>query len=281
MKTSVIRIAGGMIMWTLGILLPHAPVLVPEVAQRAGAKTGKTLPAVLSVKNRLAGSLPDALFALDPHTMTEKTFTLIQAEVFNGNLGQFGAGSISFSTNGVPDEDADMLSRHLAELFPVRNYIAGVQELHYATVVPLHFLRLATGSLPPLIIANPVTVSFSEAFQLGQHLRKMGSKRKWGLLASGDLSHRLSRNAPSGYHPDGRILDDAIQKSLLTSSPDPIFELDPRTIENAGECGLRSVLVLLGLSLGIGIELLSYEAPFGVGYATAAWFGEGKPDERD
>jgi aromatic ring-opening dioxygenase LigB subunit len=262
-------------MWTQGILLPHAPILVPEVAGRSGSGPGKTLNAFLSVRKRLTEAAPDMLLVLDPHTSTERTFSLIQSGSFSGDLGQFGARSVSVKSNGGPAEEGAALSRHIANLFPVEHFQPETYVLDYGAVVPLHFLKLALGSTPPFVIANPVTISFTQAYQLGKHLREYGTKINWGLLASGDLSHRLSRDAPSGYHPDGKILDDAIQQALISSSPAPIFDLDPDTIYNAGECGLRSVLALLGLSLGAGVELLSYEAPFGVGYCSAVWFEGG------
>lgn len=262
-------------MWTLGVLLPHAPILVPEIAERTGSVPGRTLPAFLSVKDRLIRAYPDVLLVLDPHAATGKGFTLIQAGMFTGDLGQFGAASISLTSEGSPDGAGEELSREIQTLFPVRHYRPTVHDLDYAAVVPLHFLKLAMGSIPPLVIANPVTISYREAYLLGKHLGNVRSKMKWGLLASGDLSHRLTSTSPSGYHPDGEVLDEAIKQALRSSCPDPIFDLEPFTIENAGECGLRSVLALLGLSQGAGVELLSYEAPFGVGYATAVWLEGG------
>ena len=49
---------------------------------------------------------------------------------------------------------------------------------------------------------------------------------------------------------------------------DEIFAFDDKFIEQAGECGLRSFLILLGALSKINYqpELLSYEGPFGVGY---------------
>jgi aromatic ring-opening dioxygenase LigB subunit len=127
-----------------------------------------------------------------------------------------------------------------------------------------------------VILVNPVTLDYREAYELGRLLRQYRSKRKWGLLASGDLSHRLTRDAPSGFHPDGQLLDRTIVEALQVSSADPIFNLDAAAIRNAGECGLRSVLALIGLSLGEEIRLLSYEAPFGVGYASALFLCSGE-----
>ena len=47
--------------------------------------------------------------------------------------------------------------------------------------------------------------------------------------------------------------------------------LDKVLTENAAECGLRSILILLGILNHIKFQtkILSYEAPFGVGYLVA------------
>ena len=44
-------------------------------------------------------------------------------------------------------------------------------------------------------------------------------------------------------------------------------------MEEAAECGYRSILMLLGVFEGLEIEteVLSYEGPFGVGYAVATF----------
>ncbi len=76
-------------------------------------------------------------------------------------------------------------------------------------------------------------------------------KQTWALLASGDLSHLLTRNAPAGYEPEcAPKFETAIEEALKNNSPKPVYELGERIIERAGECGLRSVMAMLGLSSG-------------------------------
>ena len=47
-----------------------------------------------------------------------------------------------------------------------------------------------------------------------------------------------------------------------------IAKLNPKLVEEAGECGLRAILILLGILNDIDYqpEKFSYEGPFGVGY---------------
>jgi AmmeMemoRadiSam system protein A len=62
-----------------------------------------------------------------------------------------------------------------------------------------------------------------------------------------------------------------VLEALRANSPEKIIEIDQGLRRVAGECGYRSMLVLLGSAreLPFACEVLNYEAPFGVGYLVA------------
>jgi len=90
-------------------------------------------------------------------------------------------------------------------------------------------------------------------------------------VASGDLSHRLTRDAPGGYHKSGAEFDRQVVEAVREGDLGRLADLPPALAESAGECGLRSLLVLAGVLEGedFSIDLHSYEGPFGVGYLVA------------
>jgi AmmeMemoRadiSam system protein A len=59
--------------------------------------------------------------------------------------------------------------------------------------------------------------------------------------------------------------------ALRSNEPQRIVDIDFNLRRLAGECGFRSMLVAIGASseLPLSCEVLSYEAPFGVGYLVA------------
>ena len=124
-----------------------------------------------------------------------------------------------------------------------------------------------------MVIASPIGLSPDEAFRMGQSLKKIHGGRKWALLASGDLSHCLTPDAPAGYEPKyAPVFENAVEEALKICSPSPISSLSLETLECAGECGLRSVMAMLGLAgNGRKIDIFSHEWPFGVGYCTALY----------
>ncbi len=60
-----------------------------------------------------------------------------------------------------------------------------------------------------------------------------------------------------------------------------VLDLDSKLADEAGECGLRSIIALAGAFDGYGVktEVLSYEGPFGVGYLVAT-VERGNRDEK-
>lgn len=92
---------------------------------------------------------------------------------------------------------------------------------------------------------------------------------KIAIIASGDLSHCLKEEGPYGFHPDGPKFDQALIKYLKEKDIENFLKMDDY-FPGAGECGLRSFCFILGILGASGIdwqpEILSYEAPFGVGY---------------
>ncbi len=53
----------------------------------------------------------------------------------------------------------------------------------------------------------------------------------------------------------------------------PLLDLDMNTVENAGQCGFRPIMTMLGCLDGMNVtaKKLCYEAPFGVGYLTVRY----------
>jgi len=129
---------------------------------------------------------------------------------------------------------------------------------------------------PPIIIPS---IGAGEAKKVKSTVSAMEqlARNKVAFVASGDLSHRLTPDAPAGYSSSGAQFDKLLVGLLKKGDTQSILKLDPQLIEEAGECGFRSICVLLGVlearSTESGkswqAEILSYEWPFGVGYLVA------------
>lgn len=137
--------------------------------------------------------------------------------------------------------------------------------------VPLYFLaKEFKGAITPYLTEVESPAFY---FQQGKEFfSELKQNTAYALIASGDLSHCLKDDGPYGFHPDGPKFDKALIEHLKQKDVGNILKLDA-TFPEAGECGLRPICFMLGILEASGInwqaEILSYEAPFGVGYLVA------------
>ena len=255
--------------WIWSALMPHPPILVPEVGRGRQNEAAKTLRGL----QRLTSGLPkpDVLVVLSPHQpYAMGALFMNEAKSYRGSFAMFGVPAVSIEA-ASSDDDMRILREHLSKAgIEVRaEHVSNLTE-DQGSLVPLYFLKRTWGDLPTLIIASPIGLSPDKSFAMGQALANFQSEKSWALLASGDLSHRMTPDAPAGYEPEyAPEFEAAIEEALKENSPAPIRKLSARTLERAGECGLRSVMAMLGLVSGQEIEVFSHEWPFGVGYCVA------------
>jgi aromatic ring-opening dioxygenase LigB subunit len=252
--------------------MPHPPIIVPEVGRERTEEAAVTLAGVSALADRVGGSAPDALLVLSPHQpYSAGSLAVNRSAAASGSFAPFGAPSVEFSLR-TSIGGVDSLAPYL-DMNGIKVSLYESRDLNHdqGTTVPLYFLRERFKNLPDVVLSSPIGLGFKDAFSLGQTLAGYDDGRKWALLASGDLSHRLKQGAPAGYSPRGAEFDAAVVSALRARDAAPLLEMRRSFIEDAGECGLRSVLAMIGLcaSLDWRIDVLSYEGPFGVGYCTA------------
>ena len=265
--------------WLWAALMPHPPVIVPEVGKGRENEAGLTLQGVEQLRSALKGlhehSRPDWLLLLSPHSPIAPGALFVNtAPRLHGSLARFGAPGAQVAAT-VPQEALRELTAvlHASAIPLAHSSLENISQDH-AALVPLYLLKqiFPGGELPPVILANPSGLAPEQALALGKALALDSGtwQGRPALLASGDLSHRLKEDGPYGFNPAGPLFDKAAVAALKTGNPDPLLDLSPAVRENAGECGLRPVLTLVGLCGG-PLQVFSYEGPFGVGYCTALW----------
>lgn len=212
----------------------------------------------------------ETVLIISPHSPLEiNQMGLNEAEGFSGNFFNFAdfTTSLNFSNDKKICQEIKNLCQREKILLSCHN----TKKLDHGILVPLFFL---TKNLKAEIV--PLSYSFLSReihFKFGKVLGEIAknSKKRVGIIASGDLSHRLLPEAPAGYSPRGKEFDKKLIKLLEKNDIEGILNLDGALIEKAGECGYRSIIILLGaLSVleirNLKFEILSYEGPFGVGY---------------
>jgi AmmeMemoRadiSam system protein A len=148
--------------------------------------------------------------------------------------------------------------------------------------VPLYYLGKHLPADIPVHQELVTEPSYEYYYRFGLQVGALiaGSRTRYALIASGDLSHVLKPDGPYGFDPAGPKLDKAVLAAVRAGDAQALLGLDPQLLENGAECGLRSILFLLGAIEQSGLSLgpVVYEGPFGVGYLTAVYQTPASPE---
>ena len=124
----------------------------------------------------------------------------------------------------------------------------------------------------------PIAVSLAplnELYDFGAGITEAAKRsgKSIAVIASSDMSHRLTKDAPAGYSPKGAEFDNKLVSLVRSNDVDGIINFDERLAEIAGQDALWSIAILLGALKGAdySVKLDSYEGPFGVGYMVAEY----------
>jgi AmmeMemoRadiSam system protein B len=258
-----------------GCLVPHPPIIVPDIGRGEESKISTTTNAMEKLTLLLARYRPESVVIISPHgNYISDAMGILTATASDGNLSQWGVPGPSVHF----DNDLELveLIRNEAKQQGIALKSIGQTgyNLDHGVMVPLHFLYRALKGVP-LVPLTFSWLSLKTHFEFGKAIQKAAEKsnKRVVIVASGDLSHKLIRGAPAGFDPSGKIFDEQLGKLLAAMDTKGVLNMDQSLIERAGECGLRSVIIMLGAldKLNVKSEILSYEGPFGVGYMVASF----------
>ncbi len=265
-----------------GIMMPHPPLLLPQVGRGGEKQIAKTSSACREACCWLMGGKPDALVIISPHSVSFiDSLHLSPGIRAAGSFARFGAPEARFKV----EYDQDLMMEILRTA--KRNGVCADASwerdpsLDHGTMVPLYFLSQAEGWPPPLgvVRAGLSGLSYADHYRLGECVRDAADTldQRVGILASGDLSHYLREDGPYGFRPEGPQYDLKLMDIMDRAAFGELLEMDERLCDRAGECGQRSFLVLAGALDGQEVEanILSYEGITGVGYGVGVFHPTG------
>jgi MEMO1 family protein len=252
-------------------IAPHPPIMVPEVGRESIANVRGSIDAMAELTKRIISSGAETVVLISPHAPLEPhAFVAYQDPRLQADFANFRAPGVHFEST----LDGELLDAIRVSATAEDYQVVGIDShnLDHGTAVPLYFLR-HNGWVGGVVALGYSFLSNEDHLRFGSCIGKAINemRRSVAIVASGDLSHRLSPEAPAGYNPTAYIFDDEVVDALRSNSPDRIIKIDQDLRRLAGECGYRSMLVAIGATreLPLACEVLHYEAPFGVGYLVA------------
>lgn len=230
----------------------------------------KTLDAYKLLTKSLTQTKPDTVLVFSAHAGTlPDSFPLIIAPSFRANFQEFG--DLATKLERKPDLKLIEAIRRLRYGTPPIPINPLTEEfMDYGSAVPLHLL---TAALPKtkIVIVGDSQFSLEQHFEFGKRLSEIlhQSHSSIAVIASADLAHTLTDNAPGGYSPVGKKFDEAVVQALRKDNYKKLLKLESQMAE-AKACGLRVICMLMGVlhETHYTSQILSYEGPFGVGYLT-------------
>jgi len=262
--------------WVAAMISPHPPIIIPEVGKGQELAISATIAALQEVAKRVAALRPDAIIIVSPHTaLYADYFHLSPGSGAEGSFAAFSAPQVRIRVN----YDVE-LCKQIMEEAQKEGLHAGTEgerdaALDHGTMIPLYFIQQQWPN------ASVVRMGFSggsseqhAAFGRAISRAVNTSGKRVLLVASGDLSHKLLISGPYGFQKEGPVFDQMVVDTLKQNRLAEFLDYDAVICRRAAECGLRSFQILAGCMEGLAVEseLLSYEGPFGVGYAVA-WIG--------
>lgn len=244
----------------LAAICPHPPLIVPGVGEeQQRQEVSKTISNMNQLGEKFKAQNVDTVVIITPHgPILQEQFSMVCNDSYQVNLSK----------------ETLHLTGDITLMKKINKNIQKVKKISQNTLdhgvgVPLYFLNKYQSEFN-IVPFGYSFLSREEHFDFGQQLYSVINQtdKNIAVVSSGDLSHRLTPSAPAGYSEKGSEFDKKLIKLIKEDAVQDILNMKESLVSQAGECGYRSILCLLGLLSEIDYtpQVLSYEGPFGVGY---------------
>ena len=267
-----------------GFMVPHPPMIVPEIGRGSEAQVADTTAAYERVADEIAALAPETIIITSPHSvMYADYFHISPGRSASGNFAGFRAPGVGFN-----EEYDTELVREICRLADKEDFPAGTlgerdKELDHGTMVPLWFIRnrYKGGKIVRIGLSG---LPLIDHYRFGMMIREAAENTgRWVVfVASGDLSHKLQDYGPYGYTPEGPEYDERIMDVMGRAAFGELLDFDSTFCDKAAECGHRSFVIMGGAFDGTAVkaEKLVHQDVTGVGYGICTFYPEGADGSR-
>lgn len=230
-----------------------------------------TVNALMKIDESLAQANPDTLIFITSHLVTATPAIAFNiCPTYETNFEEYGDYATKITVPGDPAFAQQLKQPFDTDRQTVPIVVVSRPVLDHGISTPLSYLRVRS-SVHLVPIGDSLTTHGQE-LAVGAKLRTylLQTHRRVALLASANLSHRLSSTSPAGYSPKAKAFDRRVLTLITHHQPTALARIRTSTLAEVQACGLGPILMLFGLLAGTDLkpELLAYESPFGIGHPT-------------
>jgi MEMO1 family protein len=258
---------------SFGCVVPHSPNIVPEAGGAKAEECARTREAMIELgiiicEERQA---PNCVI-VSPHSpFMAEAFGVWEGKKLTGSMKRFQAPDVSLTLK-VSTELAEAIVDVAGRMeLPVGRLNKDWELDRGVTVPSLFLLRTDETHVVPVSISM---LGWDEHWLFGTAIAKAAEQidGETVIVASSNLSHRITPNAPHGYSSTGADFDGRIRDAFEHGRLRDLLDMPADLLREASECGFAPLLVLGGAFDGRRVKgrIVSYEAPFGIGYLVAS-----------
>jgi AmmeMemoRadiSam system protein B len=262
-------------MLTFAAFLPHPPIIIPQIGGEDRKKCQSTINAFNCISKVAEKSEIETLVIISPHTSVHPNEMTISFNDFaSGDLSAFDKAEVKIRKEIDVELSEEIYKTSKKYNVPTRLLEQeGAYFIDHASMIPLLFLENYLPSSFRIVIIGFSLLERQPHLDFGKAIYKAITKMGYnvGVIFSGDMSHKIFEE---GAEFVGQKFDKEICSAINNNQITSILNIDEYLQDEAGECGYNSLLVALGMLQEHGLDkvtskVLSYEAPFGVGYMVA------------
>lgn len=256
-------------------MVPHPPMIVPEVGRGSENQVEKTIKAYEKVADEIAALKPETIIISSPHSiMYSDYFHISPGAGARGSFADFGAPQVRFDVDYDEELIKLICARAEASHFPAGTLGEKRPELDHGTMVPLWFITKKYKDFK-LVRTGLSGYDLLKHYEYGMMIKDAVESlgRRVVYVASGDLSHKLQDYGPYGFAEEGPVYDKRIMEVCSGGRFGELFDFDENFCEKAAECGHKSFVIMAGALDGKAVEATQYshEDVTGVGYGICSF----------
>lgn len=254
-----------------GYVVPHSPNLVPEVGRHKTSEASRTIEAMEELGIVIAERRIRHCVIVSPHSpFMPEAFGVWQGGRLTGSMERFQAPDVTVTLDVSTELAEAVLDVATRMELPVERMRRDWRLDRGVTVPSVYLLKTDEVTVVPVSMSM---FGVDEHWLFGTAIAKAAEEVSGttAIISSSNLSHRITPDAPHGYSAAGAEFDGRIRDAVERGQLREILDIPEDLTREASECGYMPLIVCGGAFDGRRVKgrVLSYEAPFGIGYLVA------------